>query len=394
MGGLGLFLAFPLLPFVVPDRLPLAWRTIEGAALVVVAAATYQLIERRLPRVPVPGGTAEPELPRTWALTGSIASLVLATIMIRGGESLFWAVGPAVMVAMLSAYLDVPARAWLIGSATLATAGTSALLGLGTEDEPAWFAPVWAGGVVAFAAFVSLAQLWTWNVAARLDDARQVAGRLAVADERLRFAADLHDIQGHHLQVIALKSELAARLAAADTDAAAEQMREVQQLAAEALRDTREVVYGLRRTSLDAEIANATGVLAAADIDGRMRIDPALDPSQPSETCRHLLGLLVREAVTNILRHSDAARADLDLHLDDGAVRLEVRNDGLHHGGLHHGGEDDGEAADPSARRPGGLAALAERLASADGELTWERDGGWFVLRATLPVYAEQRLRA
>jgi two-component system sensor histidine kinase DesK len=217
-----------------------------------------------------------------------------------------------------------------------------------------------------------LGLLWGWEVAARLEQARRLAAELAVADERLRFAADLHDIQGHHLQVIALKSELAARLAQTDPALAAEQMQQVRRLSVDALRDTRAVVQGYRRTSLDEEIANATRVLAAAGIDARMQLDA--DTDRLSETSRHLLGLIMREATTNVLRHSQARHTDLDYRVEAGMARLRVGNDGA--------------ALGPSASRGTGLDVLAERLAAVGGTLTWEHDSDRFVVAASLPLDA------
>jgi two-component system, NarL family, sensor histidine kinase DesK len=211
-------------------------------------------------------------------------------------------------------------------------------------------------------------------VAARLERARQLSAELAVADERLRFAADLHDIQGHHLQVIALKGELAARLADADPARAAAEMREVQRLATKALQDTRAVVQGYRRTSLAAEIANATRVLAAAGIDARLQVDSAADSDGLSETSRNLLGLLMREATTNVLRHSRARRTEVDYRVEAGMARLRVGNDGA--------------VAEPSASGGTGLDMLAERLAAVGGTLTREHDGDRFVVAASLPLDA------
>jgi two-component system sensor histidine kinase DesK len=131
-------------------------------------------------------------------------------------------------------------------------------------------------------------------------------------------------------------------------------------------------VQGLRRTTLEEEIANATRVLAAADIDARMDVAPA--PSGLSAAGRHLLGLVMREATTNVLRHSEAARADVEYRVDGDRARLRVSNDG---------------ATPPPAGTSGtGLAALAERLAAAGGDLTWRYDGDRFEVAATLPVGA------
>jgi two-component system sensor histidine kinase DesK len=148
----------------------------------------------------------------------------------------------------------------------------------------------------------------------------------------------------------------------------------VRRLAAEALRDTRAVVLGYRRTTLDEEIANATKVLAAAGIDARAAaVDTTGGPPEP-DAARHLLGLVMREATTNVLRHSRARHAEVEYRLDDGHARLRVSNDGA---------DEPPPAPGPSGT---GLAGLAERLGGAGGDLTWEHQGGRFVLTATLPV--------
>jgi two-component system sensor histidine kinase DesK len=221
--------------------------------------------------------------------------------------------------------------------------------------------------------------LWSWDVAERLDEARRLAGQLAVAEERLRFAADLHDIQGHHLQVIARKSELAARLAHADPARAAAEMQEVQRLSTDALHDTRAVVHGYRRTRLEDEVANATKILAAADIEVGRHIEPtaAADIDRLSSSSRHLLGLVMREATTNVLRHSQARHADVDYRLTNGMAWLQVRNDGAAHSSAPGAGT--------------GLRTLAERLEAAGGQLTWEHDRDHFVIAASLPVDAQEQ---
>jgi two-component system sensor histidine kinase DesK len=185
----------------------------------------------------------------------------------------------------------------------------------------------------------------------------------------------LHDIQGHHLQVIALKSELAARLARTRPARAAAEMEEVRRLAAEALDDTRAVVQGYRRTTLDEEIANATKVLAAAGIDARMNLEPAAvgGPDRLATPGRHLLGLVMREATTNVLRHSQARHAVVDYGVTDAGARLRVSNDGV--------------AGRPGTGAGTGLRTLAGRLRAAGGELTWEHGADRFVVTARLPVH-------
>src|SRR5690606_4194670 len=177
----------------------------------------------------------------------------------------------------------------------------------------------------------------------------------------------------HHLQVIALKSELAARLAGSDPDRAIAEIQEVRRLATEALRDTRAVVQGYRRTTLAAEISNAAKVLAAADIDTTLNVEPS--GPELCEVGRHLLGLVVREATTNVLRHSRARRAEIEYAAGDGVARLRVANDG---------------AAPPAAGNGSGLEGLATRLAAAGGQLTSAYEDRRFVLTATLPLHADR----
>ncbi len=104
-------------------------------------------------------------------------------------------------------------------------------------------------------------QLWHYQVAQELEEARGLAGELAVAEERLRFAGELHDIQGGNLQAITLKSQVARRLVAVDPERAEAEMRAVEELARAALKDTREVVGGYRKVALADEIDSAARIL-------------------------------------------------------------------------------------------------------------------------------------
>ena len=359
--------------------LPL-WATVACmAALAITTVASAVLLSRRLAGVPPNGQPVELPVrpPAGWVLAGSAGAAVLGGILLPLGDDGVWSVAPATMVAVVATFLSPRRRGVLLAAAGAAAAvvGGIAALASGSEGADGWLrAVLLPPALLAITAATLLGLLWGWEVAARLERARRLSAELAVTDERLRFAADLHDIQGHHLQVIALKSELAARLAASDPVRAAVEMQQVQRLATEALRDTRAVVQGYRRTALHEEIANATRVLAAADIDARMQIDPAADADRLSETSRHLLGLVMREATTNVLRHSRARRAEVDYRVDAGLARLQVRNDG---------------AIDQPGASPGsGLRTLAERLTAAGGRLTWERDGDRFLVAASLPLAA------
>ncbi|MFP4233728.1 MAG: sensor histidine kinase [Nitriliruptoraceae bacterium] len=302
--------------------------------------------------------------------SGGAAALVLAGIWLRAGDDLMWAFAPALVASLAIAQLPRAIRRIAIAGtllmAVVAGLVIDAVPGLETEGPLA----LTGTAVTGFALVLILTTSWTWEVAVQLDDARQQAAALAVANERLRFAADLHDIQGHHLQVIALKSELAGRLVYADPDTAQREIAQVRQLAADALSDTRAVVQGYRRASLRTELGNLASVLSSAGIEAQLDIDPKLQLDHLTEDARHLLGLVVREAVTNVLRHSTATRAEVTL-THDRAVELTISNDGV---------------SDEPATDVGGLTHLADRLRAAGGDLTWGPKGGCFRVHATLPT--------
>ncbi|PUB21513.1 two-component system sensor histidine kinase DesK [Promicromonospora sp. AC04] len=350
-----------------------------------------------------------------WLATAGCAAAVAAAVPLAVGNFGIWSIAPAATISVLVLFLPAR-RAWLVLGAALVVLPAVGLVTALAMGEPRVAHATWMPAlmVVAFGPAM-LGMLHGWQVAARLDDARRLAGELAVADERLRFAADLHDIQGHHLQVIALKSELAARLAQADPARAAEQMREVQQLAGDALRETRALVQGYRRTTLSAEIANASKVLAAAGVTVRADVDAGLAASLP-QAPRSLLGLVVREATTNVLRHSSATRAAIVLVPDDAGARLVIDNDGARRAGPGDGpggagvragdgpavagiraGDGPAGAGARAADRPAGtgpravgsgdgtgLASLAERLDAVGGRLSWVSDDDRFVVTATV----------
>lgn len=241
----------------------------------------------------------------------------------------------------------------------------------------------------------------------QLDAARRDAGQLAVARERLRFASDLHDIQGHHLQVIALKAELAERLldrsrpsgevadsgSAAGPDpghaltAARENVHEIRSLARTALEETRSLVRDLRAVSFEEELANAKDVLEAAGADTSLRLGTIVE--EPA--ARALLGLAIREAATNILRHSTASHVVVTLKRVAGAYALVIENDGAASSrtgeGLSEPARPDPDAADGSG--PGtGLAGLDRRFEAHGGTVTGTLDGDRFTLAAHLPFAA------
>lgn len=217
----------------------------------------------------------------------------------------------------------------------------------------------------SFFAFTSVFSVWLLRAVYELDDARETRARLAVAEERLRFGRDLHDVIGRNLAVIALKSELAVQLARRERPEAVEQMIEVQRIAQESQREVREVVRGYREADLGVELAGAQGVLAAAGID--CSVDGAVAAGLPGEV-QSALAWVVRETTTNVLRHGNAVQCAVGLKVMEGQVVLTVENDGI-----RAVGEGEEPVGDEGARRSvgagSGLAGLRERLAVVDGTL-------------------------
>jgi two-component system sensor histidine kinase DesK len=203
------------------------------------------------------------------------------------------------------------------------------------------------------------------------DEVARLAATDAVTEERLRFARDLHDLLGHSLSVIALKTELARRLHDGGADHARVQaeLHDIEQITRRALGEVREAVTGYRAGSLTSELLRARAALEAADVTVTTQIAaPALPPEVDD-----LLAWIVREATTNIVRHSQARRAEIAVSQADGVIRLDVHNDGV---------------ADAPASAGSGLAGLRERVREAGGQLTSARDGASFHVSATVPAGA------
>ena len=201
----------------------------------------------------------------------------------------------------------------------------------------------------------------------QLSQAREQIARLAVGEERLRFARDLHDLLGHSLSVIALKSELAGRLIKNTPGLAAHEIEDIEKVARDALREVREAVTGYRQPTLAAELAGAHEVLTAAGIE--YHVDHDHVPLPPAVEA--VLAWTVREGVTNVMRHSQAKRCAVRIINQDGHATAEVI--------------DDGRGGTPEAGS--GLRGLEERVRERGGTLTAEplpHEG--FRLRVTLPL--------
>ena len=149
------------------------------------------------------------------------------------------------------------------------------------------------------------ASLWLLGIVQDLDDASHAKAQLAVVEERLRFSRDVHDVLGRRLSTIAVQAELAATLAARGDERAAERMLEVRGVAHEALREARELARGYRATDFLNELDGARSLLRSAGIEVRAGVD-----TMP-RAWHEAAGWVVRESVTNVLRHSSASVVEI-----------------------------------------------------------------------------------
>ncbi|MGN9841829.1 sensor histidine kinase [Nonomuraea sp. H19] len=259
-----------------------------------------------------------------------------------------------------SLYLPLRATAWLSAAVVTAFTGyTSLVTGQGWQG-------VLLGSALATATLIGTMRLWRWLwwMIRDAHNSREAKARLAVTEERLRFARDLHDLLGHSLSVITLKSELAAKLSTKDAGRAAGEMAEVRELAGDALARVQQAVHGYQALDLEEELAGVRAALEAAGT--RCVIDARADGLSPA--ARSLLAWAVREGGTNVLKHSNATRCAITI---DGGV-LEMLNDGVR-----------GQPAAPG----NGLSGLSERLATAGGSFSAApTPAGEFLLRAAVPA--------
>ncbi|MFF4209885.1 sensor histidine kinase [Streptomyces sp. NPDC001796] len=212
-----------------------------------------------------------------------------------------------------------------------------------------------------------------------LRKARATVAQLAANEERLRLARDLHDLLGHSLSLITLKSELAGRMLPDHPEKAAQQVADIERVSRQALVDVREAVTGYRRPRLSAELAGAQVALTAAGVTADIPAEP--DLTGVAEERESVLAWALREAVTNVVRHSGAGRCTVEVlqrqTLDGPMLELSVEDDGS-------GGAGNG---------PGnGLTGLTERLQKVGGTLEAGRVRHGFRLVARVPVGAAARV--
>ena len=325
---------------------------------------------------------------RTWVLTG-VAAVVFLPLYFRG----YWARGRerdgiVAAIALLGLGLApvnpsatvfliyAGAFAGMIPPARRALVVVGALCAAALLETWVLHLPI---GVWAIALFftamvgginVHFATVRGGNAALRL--AREEIEHLATVAERERIARDLHDVLGHTLTLVTLKSALASRLAERDPARAAVEIREVERIAREALGEVRAAVAGYRDAGLARELAGAATMLTAAGVT--VETDVAAVPLAPREEAT--LALVVREAVTNVARHARAATCRITLADADGTRTLAVTDDGRGMSG-----------AGTTGSFGHGLAGMRERVAALGGTLAVDATAGAGTrVRVTLPT--------
>jgi two-component system, NarL family, sensor histidine kinase DesK len=207
--------------------------------------------------------------------------------------------------------------------------------------------------------------------------AREELARQAVMEERLRMARDLHDLLGHTLSLITLKSELAGRLLEKDPHTASQEVHEIERVARRALREMREAVAGYRQRTLRTELDGARQILEAAEVVCTVENKaPLLPPNTDA-----ILAWVVREGVTNVIRHSRAQHCLIRITATGEYIHAEVSNDG------------DPREENSKRQMGSGLSGLAERVARLGGRIETgtspSSNGIGYLLRVEIPISGE-----
>jgi two-component system sensor histidine kinase DesK len=272
----------------------------------------------------------------------NIAGLVLlgaAWAPLNFGASVFF-----IYAAAFAGQVGPPPRAAVVVALVV---GTGMAVAATWQPSPMYWMPLLLVGTLIGVIGIYDADKRRRNAALRLsqDEVRQ----LAQVAERERISRDLHDLLGHTLSVITLKAELAARLLERDPARAGTEIRDVEQVSRAALAQVREAVAGMRTRGLAGELEHARVALKAAAVD--LAADAALPPLPPAAEAA--FSMVLREAVTNVVRHAHANNCHVSFREEPDAVVLEVQDDG-------RGGQ---------LVEGGGIAGMRSRLAAAGGRL-------------------------
>jgi two-component system, NarL family, sensor histidine kinase DesK len=324
-------------------------------------------------------------LPTALMLLAALTALVLVLSLVDGSAFLWLYIGVGAIAGV-----TLPARSAFVAVILLTLLTLGVAVGLsGGVIQVDWLHIIPLALLVRGLGLDMIGLARLASALQELDVARGELARLAVIEERMRMARDLHDLLGHHLSLITLKSELAGRLLEAAPARAAAEIQEIARVARQTLREVREAVAGYRQPTLHSELDGAQQLLSAAGI--ACTIEHTAEALPPATDA--VLAWAVREAVTNVIRHSRARQCCIRITGANGTVHAEVTNDG------YRGQRQEGDGA---RRRTGsGLAGLAERVRAHGGSLEagpWLTDGQegfrlWVELptRSTAPAIEERR---
>jgi two-component system sensor histidine kinase DesK len=234
--------------------------------------------------------------------------------------------------------------------------------------------------IVLFFPFTIRAQRRSRHLKQQLATANEEIERLIKNNERQRIARDLHDTIGHTLTLITLKSELLERMIPRNPELAISEAQDIRRTTRTALKQLRELVSDMQAVNIGEELAHAERMMQSAGIRFTVRGGEAVDSAPP--IVRNILGLCLRECLTNVAKHSRAALCEVELAERPGAYELQVRDDGV---GI--------AAPDSNAGRSGsGLLGMRERLALLDGKLELESGAaGGTLIRITVPKVLRQQ---
>lgn len=308
--------------------------------------------------------TNTPGSPDRWVY-GVLAAQITLSFALTATLGKDWLVLYVYVAVACGAALPGSQSRWAVPAVVGVLAGCGAWVDPGGSLYPALLIPALLGSF----AMVGVKQLVRTMV--ELREARATVAHLAATEERLRLARDLHDLLGHSLSLITLKSELAGRMLPDRPADAAQQVADIEKVSRQALVDVREAVSGYRRPTLATEAASARSALTSAGIGARLHVPERVEGLAPHR--EGALAWALREAVTNVVRHSGATTCVVALSPQADTVVLTV--------------SDDGRGPSPDHTPGNGLTGLTERLILAGGTLDTLRSGdGGFTLRATVPV--------
>jgi two-component system sensor histidine kinase DesK len=337
------YLAFFLITPVVMHASPLRW-TLTIASLALFLALYF----------------------RAWWVNGLELGLIVAAMTALGTAWLPYngGAGAFFIYAAASAPFIGSPRTSVIAIALIETVTISSVLAF---HIPIWNA-LWPVIFVVIIGATNMHQAASDKANARLRLAQDEIEHLAKVAERERIARDLHDLLGHTLSLIVLKSELASKLAERDADRARTEIRDVERISRDALAQVRSAVGGFRSGGLQAEVDAARAALTSANVT----LDASIDRVQLAPAHEAVLALAIREAVTNVIRHAHARHCTISLRATPVSNTLTITDDGR--GGVRSSGY--------------GLIGMKERVSSLGGTLTHEGDRGT-TLTIAIPANAQ-----